>query len=235
MNKPDYPWSLALIGITCLAIMASLYLIFVFVPTERSMGIVQRIFYIHVPAAWVGFLAFLVAFIGGIAYLARREPHWDMVQVATTENGIVFSTIALVTGSLWARPTWNTWWTWDPRLTTTLIMWLYYTAALMLRPMVDSEQRRARFSALLSIVGFVNVPIVFLAIRLWRTIHPVLFTSEGTAMEPSMLATLAVCVVAFTLLYSCLLAIRLRVACLTSEVSRLRSVQVSDELRGVSP
>ena len=213
---------LILIALTAAAMVVSLYLVFVYVPTERTMGIVQRIFYFHVPSAWVGFLAFLVAFIAGIAYLMRRQWRWDAIGTVSVEIGIVFSTIALVTGSLWARPTWNTWWTWDPRLTTTLILWIYYVSVLLLRQMVESEERQARFSAVLSIVGFINVPIVFLTIRLWRTIHPVLFTSEGFSLEPSMLLTMLVSLLTFTLLYLCLLWVRVRQATLHAEIGRLR-------------
>jgi heme exporter protein C len=216
-----------LIGLTAVAMIISLYLVFIYVPTERTMGVVQRIFYFHVPSAWVGFLAFFVAFVAGIAYLARREWRWDPLGRASVEIGIIFSTIALVTGSLWARPTWNTWWTWDPRLTTTLVLWIYYVSLLLLRQMVESEERQARFSAVLSIVGFVNVPIVFLAIRLWRTIHPVLFTSEGFALESSMLLTLLVSLLTFTLLYLCLLWVRVRQEYLRAEFSRLKDCLLS--------
>jgi heme exporter protein C len=216
-----------LIALTAVAMIISLYLVFIYVPTERTMGVVQRIFYFHVPSAWVGFLAFFVAFVAGIAYLARREWRWDPLGRASVEIGIIFSTIALVTGSLWARPTWNTWWTWDPRLTTTLVLWIYYVSLLLLRQMVESEERQARFSAVLSIVGFVNVPIVFLAIRLWRTIHPVLFTSEGFALESSMLLTLLVSLLTFTLLYLCLLWVRVRQEYLRAEFSRLKDCLLS--------
>jgi heme exporter protein C len=215
--------------------LISLYLVFVHAPTERIMGPVQRIFYFHVPAAWVGFWAFLVACVGGIAYLGREQARWDTLQVASAEIGILFSTIVLVTGSLWARPIWNTWWTWDPRLTTTLVMWLYYVAALMLRNIVDSEERKARFAAVLNIIGFVNVPIVFLAIRLWRTIHPILFTTEGFSLEPRMLLALACSLLTFTLLYACLLALRMRAEQLDQELRELTqlSLQSADERRGV--
>lgn len=211
-----------LIGLTAVAMVISLYLVFVYAPTERTMGVVQRIFYFHVPSAWVGFLAFLVAFVAGIGYLARREWRWDIVETASVEIGVIFSTVALVTGSLWARPTWNTWWTWDPRLTTTLVLWIYYVSLLLLRQMVENEERQARYSAVLSIVGFINVPIVFLAIRLWRTIHPVLFTSEGFGLEPSMLLTLLVSLLTFTLLYLCLLWLRARQEYLHTEINRMK-------------
>jgi heme exporter protein C len=213
-----------LIGVTIVAMVISLYLVFLYVPNERTMGIVQRIFYFHVPSAWVGFLAFLIAFVAGIAYLTRREWRWATIGRASVEIGILFSTITLVTGSLWARPTWNTWWTWDPRLTTTLVMWMYYVTLLLMRQMVESEDRQARFSAVLSIVGFVNVPVVFLAIRLWRTIHPVLFTTEGFSLESRMLLTLLVSLLTFTLLYLCLLWVRVRQEYLRMQVSRLKDL-----------
>jgi heme exporter protein C len=211
-----------MIGLSALAMAASLWMVFGYAPTERVMGLVQRIFYFHVPSAWVAFLAFLVAAMAGITCLLRRDGRLDAVQTASAELGVVFSTIALVTGALWARPVWNTWWTWDPRLTTTLVMWLYYVAASMLRGLVDSAERRARFSALLYIIGFVNVPLVFLAIRLWQTIHPVLFTTGGIALEPSMLLTLGMSLLAFTLLYACVLAVRVRAGLLEDEIEALR-------------
>ncbi|MBC7232174.1 MAG: cytochrome c biogenesis protein CcsA [Chloroflexi bacterium] len=225
-------WQL-LITMTALSITISLYLIFLYVPSERIMGIVQRIFYFHVPSAWVGFLAFFVAFLCGIRYLARREARWDAVENASIEIGVLFSTIVLVSGSIWARPVWNTWWTWDPRLTTTLVMWLYYVASLLLRQMVEDKERKARFSAVLSIAGFINVPVVFLAIRLWRTIHPVLFTTEGAAIEPSMLLTLLSSLLSFTLLYLCLLLIRVGLASLEDELNNLKLLSTLHSPEGV--
>jgi heme exporter protein C len=236
MSKTKDQRLFALIGLSASAMLASLYLVFVHVPTERVMGPVQRIFYFHVPSAWVGFLAFLVAAVAGMAYLLRRDWRLDALQVASAELGIVFSTIVLVTGSLWARPIWNTWWTWDPRLTTTLVMWLYYVAASMLRRLVDGIERQARFSALLYIVGFVNVPLVFLAIRLWRTIHPVLFTSSGFALEPSMLLALGMSLLALTLLYFCVLIVRVRLGMLEGEVGafqRRLTARVNGDVGGL--
>ena len=211
-----------------LAILTSLYLVFVWVPTERTMGVIQRVFYFHVPSAWVAFLAFAVAAVSGLLFLTRRQDRWDRVEVASIELGIVFSTVALITGSIWARPIWNTWWTWDPRLTTTLVMWIYYVASLLLRQTVDNPERGARFGAVLAAVGFINVPLVFLTIRLWRTIHPVLFTSEGFALAPEMLLTLVVSLCAFTLLYACLLIVRVRVESLQAQLAQLRDHLLSE-------
>lgn len=235
MCKTAYRWFPLLIGATALSMIGSLYLVFVYAPTEQMMGFVQRIFYFHVPAAWVGFLAFGVAFIAAMTFLVRRELGWDMLQIASVEIGILFSTMALVSGSLWARPVWNTWWTWDPRLTTTLVMWLYYVSTLLLRRIVEGEERRARFAAMLNVIGFINVPLVFLAIRLWRTIHPVLFTTQGFAMETSMLLTLAASLLAFTLLFACLLVIRMRLERLNNEIGRLKQslTLLANEQRGV--
>jgi heme exporter protein C len=229
MNRERFPWIVVLVIATALSILLALYMVFVYVQTERVMGIVQRIFYFHLSSAWVGFLAFFVAFATGLGYLLRRGLQWDRLGVSSIEIGLLFATIALVTGSIWARPTWNTWWTWDPRLTTTLVMWLYYVAVLLLRSMVESEELRARFGAILSIVGFVNVPVVFAAIRLWRTIHPVLFSSEGFSLEPDMLLTLLLSLFSFTLLYVSLLATRLRLENLRHEASQLRALLESGD------
>jgi len=217
-----------LIMLTTLAMLASLYLVLVWVPTEKTMGVIQRVFYFHVPSAWVAFLAFAVAAVAALLFLARRQEHWDRVEVASLELGIVFSTVALITGSVWARPIWNTWWTWDPRLTTTLVMWIYYVASLLLRQMVDSPERSARFGAVLAIVGFVNVPLVFLTIRLWRTIHPVLFTTEGFGLAPEMLLTLLISLGTFTLLYFCLLTVRVRLESLQARLAQLRDQYLSE-------
>jgi len=214
--------------LTTLAMLASLYLVLVWVPTEKTMGVIQRVFYFHVPSAWVAFLAFAVAAVAALLFLARRQEHWDRVEVASLELGIVFSTVALITGSVWARPIWNTWWTWDPRLTTTLVMWIYYVASLLLRQMVDSPERSARFGAVLAIVGFVNVPLVFLTIRLWRTIHPVLFTTEGFGLAPEMLLTLLISLGTFTLLYFCLLTVRVRLESLQARLAQLRDQYLSE-------
>lgn len=214
--------------LTTVAILISLFLVFLWAPTERTMGPIQRVFYFHVPSAWVAFLAFAVAAVAGLLFLTRRQDHWDRVGLASVELGIVFSTVALISGSIWARPIWNTWWTWDPRLTTTLVMWIYYVATVLLRQMVDNPERGARFGAVLALVGFVNVPLVFLTIRLWRTIHPVLFTSEGFGLAPEMLVTLLVSLLAFTLLYFCLLAIRVQLASCEAHLAQLREHYLSD-------
>ncbi len=200
-----------LLGVIAFASTASgLYLALIYAPAERTMGDVQRIFYFHLPLAWISFLAFFVVFISGILYLIGGNMRWDIVAGSSAEIGVVFSTLVLVTGSIWARRVWNTWWMWEPRLTTMLILWLIYLGYLMSRRAVDGEERRARISAVIGIAGFVNVPIVFLSILWWRTMHPVLITTEKMGLAPPMLIALAACLAAFTLLYVYLLLLRVQ-------------------------
>ena len=149
-------------------------MVFLYAPLEAVMGPVQRVFYFHVASTWTGMLGFLVSAVAGVAYLRTRKPIWDVTGVAGVEIGLVFTLIGIVSGSIWARPIWNTWWTWDPRLTTTTIMELVYFAYLMLRQGIDEPERRARFGAVYTIIGFISVPLTFFSIRIFRTIHPVI-------------------------------------------------------------
>jgi heme exporter protein C len=197
-----------LLGVTLAMGLLALYMAFVYAPKEATMGDVQRIFYFHVGAAWTAFLAFFVVFLGGVAYLRTQDRRWDALSLSSAEIGVVFTTIALATGSIWAKPAWGAWWTWDPRLTTTTVLWLIYVSYLILRSTIDEPDRRARFAAVVGIVGFVDVPIVFMSIRLWRTIHPVLVKSEGFDMAPAMVYALLAALLAYTLLYAYLLLVR---------------------------
>jgi heme exporter protein C len=207
---------------SALSILVALYLALLWVPTEAAMGHVQRIFYFHVPAAWVGFFAFFVTLIASVLYLWQSTRVWDVVAASSVEIGVAFSLMAICSGSIWARVTWNTWWTWDPRLTTTTVMLAIYVAYLMLRGALDDPARRARLAAVYGIVGFVSVPITFMAIRWWRTIHPIILSSAGFEMSSRMLTTLLVCVGAFTLFYFALLVHRVRLERLADEVARLK-------------
>ena len=208
---------------SAIAIMVALYMVFVYAPTEQTMGHVQRIFYFHVSTAWVGFFAFFVTLVASVAYLGKGTRQWDIVALSSVEIGLTFITMTIVTGSIWAKVAWNVWWTWDPRLTTSTILWLIYASYLMLRSAIEEEARRARFAAVHGIVGFVSVPITFMAIRWWRTIHPVIFESQGFNLTTPMLITLLFCIGAFTLLYFALLVHRVRLEQLADMVRWLRS------------
>jgi heme exporter protein C len=200
------------LGIATLVLMlAALYMVFVYVPTEATQGIVQRIFYFHVPCAWVAFVAFGLVAIAGAFYLWLGQQVWDDLEYAAAEIGVVFCTLVLITGSIWAKPIWGTWWTWDSRLTTTLVLWLLYCGYLMLRAMAGDSQTGARFGAVVGIVAALDVPIVVVSVRLWRTIHPaVLVTPQGGhgLQDPRMIATLLVSLAAFTALFIWLLCLR---------------------------
>lgn len=197
-----------------IALALSLVWVIFFTPREVVMGDVQKVFYFHVSSAWVGMLGFLVAFISGIAELRTRKPAWDAAGSAAVEIGLVFILMAIVSGSIWARPVWNTWWTWEPRLTTALIMVLIYAAYFILRSSLDEPEQRARLSAIYAVVGFVSVPFTFISIRLFRSLHPVLFGSGsgGLAfvMEPRMLAAFLFSLLAFSLLFAALFWHRFR-------------------------
>jgi heme exporter protein C len=203
-------------------------LVFLYAPMEAVMGNVQRVFYFHVAAGWVGMLSFLVAAIAGVAYLVRGDRKWDTVGLSAVEIGIVFAFINIVTGSIWARPIWNTWWTWDPRLTTATVMELIYIAYLMLRQGIEDPDRRARFGAVYAIVGFLSVPLTFYSARLFRTIHPVVIgTNDPNAqgqfnMTPKMLQTFMFSLLTFTFVFADLLWHRIRVGRLSEKVEQVR-------------
>jgi heme exporter protein C len=162
----------ALAAITGVMMLVDLYFIFMVAPTDSVLGHVQRVFYFHVPIAIVSFLAFFVVFAGSLMYLIKRTPKWDAIAHTSAEVGVVFVTLALLTGIIWARPVWNTWWTWEPRLTTTMILWLIYVAYLMVRSYAPSQSKGAIYAAVVGIVGFVDVPIVYYSVVWWRSIHP---------------------------------------------------------------
>jgi len=198
-----------LIGTTFLSLLIALYAIFIYAPLEAVMGLVQKVWYFHLASAWVTFLAYFHVFIAGILYLGRKERRFDILGKSSAEIGVLFNTLVLLTGSIWARPIWGTWWTWDPRLSTTLILWLMYVAYLMLRASSGEDSKGARLAAVFGIVAFIDVPIVYMSIRWWRTIHPVVLRPKGTEVDPAMLATLLISLGAFTLLYFCLLRQRI--------------------------
>lgn len=218
----------ALTWLTGVLFVVALYMTLFYAPREVVMGDVQRVFYFHVAAGWVGALAFLVTAAAGGIYLARGDRRWDQIAVASVEIGLVFTLINIISGSIWARPIWNTWWTWDPRLTTATIMVLIYVAYLMLRQGIDEPDRRARFGSVYGIVGFLSVPLTFLSIRIFRTIHPVVVGSgDPTAsgafdMTPRMLQAFLFSLLTFTLLYATLLWQRLRLGRLADKVEQLK-------------
>ena len=190
--------------------IATLYGAFFYAAREKTMGDVQRIFYFHAPAGLVCFLAFFVTFVASIAYLATRKKTWDIVAHASTEAGLLFCTIVLMTGPLWARPIWGTYWTWEARLTTTLILWLIYAGYMLVRRYTDNPDQQARFAAVIGIIGFLDVPIVYWSVSWWRGHHPlVLKVSGGGGLESSMRTVFLMGIVTYLVLYACLMAMRI--------------------------
>ncbi|MFN2177677.1 MAG: cytochrome c biogenesis protein [Anaerolineales bacterium] len=214
--------------VTVLLLLAATTMVFFYAPLEAVMGQVQKVFYFHVAAGWVGMLSFLTAAFVGVMYLVKNDFKWDIVGLAAVEIGMVFAFINIVTGSIWARPIWNTWWTWDPRLTTATIMMLIYAAYLMLRAGIEDPNRRARFGAVYAIIGFLSVPLTFFSARLFRTIHPIVVgTNQPGAqgsfdMTPAMLQTFLFSLLVFTFIFIDLLWHRIRLGRLSSRVEQLK-------------
>ncbi|MCK6555240.1 cytochrome c biogenesis protein [Candidatus Binatia bacterium] len=197
-----------LAGVT---VAVAIYMVFLYAPTARGEGDVQRIFYFHVPLAVLTFVAFGIVAVASAMFLWRGSRGWDRLAHASAEVGMVFCTLVLFTGMMWARPRWNVWWTWDARLTTTLILWLIYAAYLMLRGSVGVGDQGARYAAILGIVGALDIPIINRSVYWWRTIHPAVLTMrEGGSglIDPQMQATLSVSFVAVALLYVWLVWLR---------------------------
>jgi heme exporter protein C len=198
-------------GVLALLFGVALLLGFILSPPDVLLGDTVRIFYIHVSVAWVALVSFLVNFIASIVYLARRSLAADRLAGVTAELGAMFTTATLATGSIWARVAWGVWWTWDPRLTTALIMWFVYLAYLLVRANLEDPQRRAQVSAVLGIIAFANVPVVYFSVDIWRSIHPVVVGPDGNFnMAPAMFAAMMAMLTAVTVLYVALVNLRLR-------------------------
>jgi heme exporter protein C len=225
-SKPVALKVLDILSILLLAI--STYLALVFAPTERVMGDVQRVFYFHIGTAWTALLGFILAGVFSVVYLIKKDLKWDRLQVAAIEVSLVFFLITIVLGSIWARPAWNTWWTWDPRLTTAAITELIYVAYFMLRQGIDDPDRRARFGAVYALVGGLSAPITFFAIRLFRTIHPVVIggtnpeADGGFSMTADMRVAFFFALFTFTIIFIDLFWNRIRLGDLQEKVEQLK-------------
>lgn len=212
-------WNLLLAVAAGLALAAAQWFVWVFAPLEAVMGVVQKIFYLHVSVAWWGFVCFFGVFLASIGVVWRKSALCHRVAGVLAEVGVLLAGLALVTGSLWGKAAWNVWWTWDPRLTTTLVLWFVYAGYLALRA-VDLGPRGPVVAAVVGIVAFADVPLVFASARLWRSIHPVVF-GQGGGMEPEMWVALVAHGLALGLLVAAVVLARLRLALLEERASRL--------------
>ena len=207
-----------------LALAASQWLVFVYAPIESTMGITQKIFYLHLPMAWWGLFSFFVVFIASIAFLFTKKSQWDALAEATGSVGLVLSVLALVTGMFWARRAWGVWWTWDARLTTTLVMCFVYAGYLLLRRLEMAPAKRSTIASVVGIIAFLDVPLVYFSARQWSYIHP-----PSIALEPEMKLTLMACIAAFGLLWLPLVALRCRSTLLQHKLDRLTTARMLSE------
>ena len=218
------------------AMLTALWCVFLYVPNERMQGAVQRIFYFHVNAAWSAFLGFGIAAAASALFLWRGRIEHDRLAQAAVEVGMLFCTMVLATGPIWARPIWGTWWTWDPRLTMTVILWTIYAVYLVLRMVGRDDPEIARYAAVLAVVGILDVPLIMVSVRLWRGMHPSVLTApEGTGglQDPRMMRTLLVAFVAFALLFLWLLWLRYEGLRLRDDVRELElRIGARHEARG---
>jgi len=202
-RETRFPVVSLVIGIlSLLGMMVSIWMIFLYAPTDAVQGQPQRIFYFHVPLAWLGMLGFVIVAIAGTGYLVKKDERWDWAARASAESGAFFITLALITGSIWGKTIWGTWWTWDARLTTTLILWFIYIGYLMLRSYMGRTHASARAGAVLAIIGIIDVPIIYESVNWWRTLHPPAQVGVQDALPSSVVLTLMVSLATFTLLFS---------------------------------
>jgi heme exporter protein C len=216
--------SLILGGLSCIGMLASIWLIFFYTPIDALQGVTQRIFYFHVPTAWVGMFAFVVMTIAGIVYLIKPDERLDWIARASGEIGAVFLTFLLITGSLWGKPIWGAWWVWDPKLTAALILWFMFIGYLMLRSYMGRTPESARIGAVWSVVGVIDVPIIYFSVLWWRGQHPgPQITSDG-GLPPAAVLTLMVSLATFTLLYCFLMVLVYQLQHLQTQAQRLRAI-----------
>lgn len=213
-----------LLCLSFILMMASLCLIFIYAPDVKGTGVEQRIFYFHVPIAIASYLAFLIIFISSILFIRNRDMKWDRLARSSAEIGLIFTTLVLITGPIWAKPAWETWWNWEPRLTTSLILWFIYIAYLMVHSLAMEENRGALFAAVVGIVGFIDVPINYLTIHLWKSTETSVEHPALTSIDASILFILIVCMLAVILLFIVLLIYRVSLGQMETEIEDARII-----------
>jgi heme exporter protein C len=210
-NRPVLDW---LIAVAVLAVIVAYVRVIFFTPAEAAQGLAQKIYYLHLPAALNAYIAFGLVAVASLAYLWLRDDRADRLAESAAEVGLLFTTVVLVTGPIWGKPIWGTWWTWDARLTLTLFLWFIYAAYLVLRGAIDEPGMRARYSAVLGILGVLLIPFIHLSVYLFRTLHPmpIVLKPESPSLPGEMLTTLLLSFAAFVLLCASLIRVRYRLA-----------------------
>jgi heme exporter protein C len=210
--------------VAILLVIAAAFASFYIAPLERTMGELQKIFYLHAASAWAGMDAFFVCFIANLLYVWKRNQKFDWVAVSAAEVGLAFTTVVLITGPIWAKPAWGIWWTWDARLTSTFVLWLLYVSYLLLRSLIEEPDRRALLSSIFGIFAFLDVPLVYGSIRWWRTQHPqpVIMGGPGSGLQPTMAKVFFFSVLAMHVLMVFLIRERYLLEQASSEVELLQ-------------
>jgi heme exporter protein C len=211
-ERGGFDW---LLTAAVLAVAATFIRAIYFTPVEALQGAAQKIFYIHAPSAFIGlYVAFGIVAVAGGLYLWLRDERLDRVAASAAEVGVVFMTVVLITGPMWGKPIWGAWWTWDARLTLTLFLWCVFVGYLILRGAIDDPATRARYSAVLGLLGALLVPFIHLSVYLFRTLHPmpIVLKPSRPSLPPSMLTTFLMACLAFVLLFAALVRVRYRLA-----------------------
>ncbi len=204
-------WSPArdgLMTLSALLMALTLYMVFLWVPTEQNLGVSQRIFYFHVPLGWLGMVSIVIVAFASVMHLVTGRERWDSLAHSTAELGLIAATLIIVTGSIWAKPVWGVWWTWDAKLTTTLILWFIYVGYLMVKSYAPVGSQGQRFASVVALIGAIDAPIIYFATLWWRTAHPELNIgplAESGGLDSRMALTFLVSMIAFTALYVYLL------------------------------
>ena len=217
--------------LVCFAgVLLVMYLALEWAPLESTEGHVQRIFYVHVPVSWSAFLAFFVVFISGAVYLIKRDERWDWLAVSAAELGLLMTTLSLISGIIWGRPTWGVWWVWDPRLTSTLLMWMIYVSYLMVRAYSSEVGRGSRLAAVIGILGFADVPIVYYSVVWWQNIHPQPLIRPGSLeLTGSMASVLLISMAVFTVMLFYMISRRFLLEKSTSELAMMKRTLQEEE------
>tara|TARA_Y100001001_G_scaffold160272_1_gene182611 strand:- start:256 stop:879 length:624 start_codon:yes stop_codon:yes gene_type:complete len=180
-------------------------MVFMWVPTEQNLGVSQRIFYVHVPLGWIGMVSIFVVGIASVIHLLTKKNLWDAIAYSAAELGVIFATLILITGAVWAKPVWGVWWSWDPKLTTTLILWFVYVGYLMVRSFSPRGSQGRRYASVVALLGAIDAPIIYLASIWWRTAHPNLnigpLAESDSDLDSKMLITFFVSLITFTIFY----------------------------------
>ncbi len=223
MGRRPYLWTSSL-GLLALAgMLVAPYMALVYASVEKEMGLAQKIFYFHVPSAFAMYTGYFLVFIFSILYLWHREKRWDIWAFCSAEVGLLFCTLVLLSGPIWAKPIWGAWWVWDAQLTLTLILWLIFVAYMMLRSYSEDSIQSAKFRAVLGIIGFLDAPLIHYSTQLWRTHHPQVVRAEKIGLPPDMREAFLFCVVTFLILFGAILLKRVSLERARDELEYLKA------------